>query len=50
MAIFNKIESAEEFKHRLNSLTEKLNKINKNMDAQSVGGVADNQRLRFGES
>ena len=50
MAIFNKIESAEEFKHRLNSLTEKLNKINKNLDTQSVGEAANSQRIRFRES
>ena len=47
MTVFNNVESLEEFKYRLNSLTEKLNKINKNMDAQSVGGTADSQRIRF---
>jgi hypothetical protein len=31
MAGFNNVESPEEFKHRLNSLTEKINKINKNI-------------------
>ncbi len=33
MADFDNIESIEEFKLRLNSLTEKLNKINKNSSA-----------------
>jgi hypothetical protein len=50
MAGFNKVESPEEFKLRLNSLTEKLNKIKKNVDTQSVGGAADSQRIRFRES
>jgi hypothetical protein len=45
MVNFNNGESPEEFKHRLNSLTEKLNKINKNANA-----VEDNQRNRFKES
>ena len=32
MVSFNNSESPEEFKHRLNSLTEKLNETNKNLD------------------
>jgi len=37
MAGFKNVESPEEFKLRLNSLTEKINKINKNSDAQAAG-------------
>ena len=32
MTVFNKSESLVEFKHRLNSLTEKLNKLHKDSD------------------
>ena len=32
MAGFDKAESLEEFKHRLNSLTEKLNKTTRNLN------------------
>ena len=35
MAGFSNAESPEEFKHRLNSLTEKLNKTTKNTDQTS---------------
>jgi signal transduction histidine kinase len=35
MGAFNNAESLEDFKHRLNSLTEKLNKTNKNTDQAS---------------
>jgi hypothetical protein len=42
--VFNNIESPEEFKLRLNALTEKLNMINK----KSVGeGAAGNQRIQI---
>jgi len=47
MAGFNNCESSEEFKRRLNSLTEKLNKINQNSNAIAVG---DNQRIRLREA
>lgn len=50
MAGFKNGESAEEFKLRLNSLTQKLNKINKNIETQSVRGAADSQRIWFRES
>jgi exonuclease VII small subunit len=33
---FENVESFEEFKHRLNSLTEKLNKTSKNLN-QALG-------------
>ncbi len=32
MTAFSNTESPEEFKHRLNSLTEKLNRIHRNLD------------------
>ena len=32
MDVFNNAESTEEFKHRLNFLTEKLNKTTKNLN------------------
>ena len=32
MTAFNKSKSLEEFKHQLNSLTEKLNKVHKDSD------------------
>jgi hypothetical protein len=32
MSDFNNAESLEDFKHRLDSLTEKLNKITKNLN------------------
>ena len=35
MADFDSAESIEEFKFRLNSLTERLNRINKNFDQAS---------------
>jgi hypothetical protein len=35
MADFNNAESIEEFKHRLDSLTEKLNKADKNSNQAS---------------
>ena len=45
MADFNRVESLQEFKLRLNSLTEKLDKINKTYDMPKIGdGAADNQR------
>lgn len=47
MAGFKKAESAEEFKHRLNCLSEKLNKINKNFNDSALG---DNQRIRVREA
>jgi hypothetical protein len=47
MAGFKKGESPEEFKHRLNSLTEKLNKINKNSVEE---GAAGNQRIHCWEA
>lgn len=47
MTVFNNVESPEEFKLRLNSLTEKLSKINKNSNDSTVG---ENQRIRFRET
>jgi hypothetical protein len=41
MAGLNNVESPEEFKHRLNSLTEKLNKTDKNKDQAPNKTVAD---------
>jgi hypothetical protein len=42
MAGFNNAESLEEFKHRLNSLTGKLNKVHKDSDQapNTIEGVA----------
>ncbi len=40
MAGFSNSESSEEFKHRLNSLTEKLNKTDKNSQQASNKTVA----------
>jgi hypothetical protein len=34
MSVFSRSESLEEFKHRLNILTEKLNKANKDLDQE----------------
>jgi hypothetical protein len=39
MGTFNNAESIEEFKHRLNCLTEKLNKTDKNKGHASNGTV-----------
>jgi hypothetical protein len=39
MEAFNNAESIEEFKHRLNSLNEKLNKTDKNRGQASNGTV-----------
>jgi hypothetical protein len=48
MTVFNNVESPEEFKLRLNSLTEKLSKINKNSETLAVGGgAAGNQRIQI---
>jgi|WetSurMetagenome_2_1015567.scaffolds.fasta_scaffold2080392_1 hypothetical protein len=47
MTVFNNLESPEEFKLRLNSLTEKLNKINKNSGGE---GAAGNQRIQSREA
>jgi len=47
MAVFKNIESPEEFKHRLNSLTEKLKKINQNSNARTT---EENKRIRFKEA
>lgn len=47
MSGFKKVESLEDFKFRLNSLTEKINKINQNSNASAVG---DNQRIRVREA
>ncbi len=48
MADFDNIESLEEFKIRLNSLTEKLNKINKNSSAAKR--VEVNQKIHAKEA
>jgi hypothetical protein len=37
MEAFSNTESLEQFKHRLNSLTEKLNKTDKNRGQESNG-------------
>ena len=48
MTVFNNVESPEEFKLRLNALTEKLNKINKNSETLAVGeGAAGDPRIQF---
>lgn len=47
MAIFDRVESPEKFKDRLNCLTEKLNEISKNTIGE---GAAVNQRIQSREA
>ena len=47
MTAFSNTESPEEFKHRLNSLSEKLNRISQNPNASTV---VDNKRKQFKEA